>query len=172
MRKIALGKSLRSSSSAGDKRSSDERNSISGANYLRERNILFSSNESSTGHVAKLLNNKEILRKLLIDLSAFSLLKSSENKDLQALNLIINRSSSVGEIRTNLEKYGSPCVEGLLVERIYDLDENTKKVEVAVMNKEGLSTSGLSNGQLSYTSEAQRQEPLKSSRQDKDLAKQ
>lgn len=102
MKKIALGKSLRSSSSAGDKKSSDEKNSNLGTNYLRERNILFSSNESSMGHVGKLMNHKEILKKLLIDLSAYSLLKNSENKDLQVLNMIINKGSSVGEIGASL----------------------------------------------------------------------
>jgi hypothetical protein len=102
MKKIALGKSLRSSGSAGDKKSSDEKNSNSGTNYLRERNILFSSKESSNGNVAKLLNHKEILRKLLIELSAFSLVKNSESKDVQALNMIINRSGSVIEIGANL----------------------------------------------------------------------
>jgi hypothetical protein len=120
MKRIGLGKSLRSSSSAGDKKSSDEKNSNLetnylkeqnglfkknlnwGTNYLRERNLLFSSNESSTGHMGKLLNHKEILRKLLIELSAYSLLKNSENRDLQTLNLIINKSSSVGEIGASL----------------------------------------------------------------------
>ena len=102
MKKIALGKSLRSSSSAGDKKSSDERNSNAGTNYLRERKILFSSNESSNGNVGKLLNHREILRKLLIELSAFSLLKNSESKDLQGLSMIISRSGSVSEIGGNL----------------------------------------------------------------------
>jgi hypothetical protein len=47
-------------------------------------------------------------------------------------------------------------LEGLLVERIYDLDENAKNGDGNVGNKEGLSTSGLSNGQLSSNSEPSR----------------
>jgi len=56
MKKIGLGRNLRSSSSAVDKRSANENSS--GTNNLRDRNILFSSNESYTGQSLKVSNHK------------------------------------------------------------------------------------------------------------------